>query len=72
MVACPEDPMALCGKPIGMYHCPDCGCMQVACCEHVCDPDECLLVDCDCLPPGVHKSPNREAWDAADERPPTG
>ncbi|HEY1292807.1 MAG TPA: endonuclease domain-containing protein [Chloroflexota bacterium] len=22
---CPEDPMELCGQPIGQYHCPDCG-----------------------------------------------
>jgi len=45
---CPEDPMKLCGKPIGMYHCPYCGCMQVACTPHVCDPEECLSEDCDC------------------------
>lgn len=44
---CSEDPMALCGQPIGMYHCPECGCMQVACNPHCCDPEACLLEDCD-------------------------
>lgn len=62
MVACPEDPRVLLGLPLGMYHCPDCGCMQVAGTPHVCDPDDCLLEDCDCLPAGVHRSPNLEAW----------
>ena len=28
--ACPHDPRALAGKPIGMYHCPDCGDMVIA------------------------------------------
>jgi hypothetical protein len=32
--------------------------MQVACCPHVCDPDLCLLENCDCLPEGVSKSRN--------------
>jgi hypothetical protein len=31
----------------------------------MCDPDDCLLEDCDCLPPGVHKSPNLLAWESA-------
>ena len=63
---CPENPEALCGQPIGMYHCPDCGCMQVACCPHVCDPGECLLENCDCLPEGETMSPNlRRAHPAA-------
>jgi len=66
MVACPEDPVALCGKPIGMYHCPYCGCMQVACVPHQCDPDECLLEACDCLPEGELESPNLKAWKARD------
>jgi len=52
MVACPEDPEKLCGQPIGQYHCPDCGCMQVACIPHMCDPELCLLPRCDCLPEG--------------------
>jgi hypothetical protein len=55
---CPEDPEKLCGQPIGQYHCPYCGCMQVACIPHMCDPDLCLLEGCDCLPEGVTKSPN--------------
>ncbi len=41
---CPEDPEKLCGQPIGMYHCPFCGCMQVACLSHFCyEPDDCWL-----------------------------
>ncbi len=27
---CPEEPGCLLGMPIGMYHCPSCGCMVVA------------------------------------------
>jgi hypothetical protein len=27
---CPESPERLKGAPLGMYHCPWCGCMQVA------------------------------------------
>jgi hypothetical protein len=36
--------------------------MQVACLPHVCDAEDCLLDDCDCLPPGAHQSPNKQAW----------
>jgi hypothetical protein len=32
---CPEDPVKLLGAPIGMYHCPICGCMQIAGFPHV-------------------------------------
>ncbi len=32
---CPEDPKALVGQPIGMYHCPWCGCMQLAGLAHI-------------------------------------
>lgn len=39
---CPEDPMKLTGKPIGMYHCPWCGCMQIAGTPHV-DDSHCWL-----------------------------
>jgi len=44
---CPEDPLTLLGAPLGMYHCPYCGCMQVAGIRHMCDADQCLLDDCD-------------------------
>lgn len=64
---CPEDPIKLAGKPIGMYHCPDCGCMQVGGLHHVCDPENCLLEGCDCLPLGVTKSPNLIALEAMGE-----
>lgn len=66
MPPCPEDPVKLAGMPIGMFHCRYCGCMQIAGMPHLCDPEDCLLEDCDCLPPGVHKSLNRLAWDQAD------
>ena len=66
MVACPEDPELLLGAPIGQYHCPECGCMQIAGLKHFCDPEMCLLEDCDCLPPGEHESPNLTAWKLRD------
>lgn len=31
---CQEDPEKLAGQPIGMYHCPDCGCMVLAGMKH--------------------------------------
>ena len=36
---CPEDPVKLLGQPIGMYHCPSCGEMQLAGVPHLL-PDE--------------------------------
>lgn len=39
---CPHDPQTHAGKPIGMYHCPECGCMVLAGLPHpVCDIDFC-------------------------------
>lgn len=35
---CSEKPEALVGKPIGQYHCPDCGAMLLAGLKH---PDMC-------------------------------
>lgn len=70
MVACPENPVKLLGQPIGMYHCPYCGCMQLAGMAHVCDPDDCLLAYCDCLPPGVIRSENLKAWIDSGREPP--
>ena len=60
-VKCPEDPLKLLGQPIGMYHCPYCGCMQIAGLSHMCDSNDCLLDDCECLK-GAHQSPNKQAW----------
>lgn len=34
-VPCPEDPLALLGQPIGMYHCPYCGMMVLAGLPHL-------------------------------------
>lgn len=39
---CPEDPERLKGIPIGMYHCPWCGCMQIAGLPHI-HEELCLL-----------------------------
>lgn len=36
---CPEKPEALLGLPIGMYHCPSCGEMQLAGLPHA-KPDD--------------------------------
>jgi hypothetical protein len=39
---CPYDPIPLAGLPMGMFHCPTCGCMIIAGWEHgECDIDEC-------------------------------
>ena len=43
---CPEDPTELAGQPIGMYHCPYCGEMQIAGMEHV-PPQFAEQWDCD-------------------------
>lgn len=40
-VECPHDPQALAGKPIGQYHCPECGCMVLAGIPHIPHDDEC-------------------------------
>lgn len=41
---CDYDPTGLAGQPIGMFHCPDCGCMVLAGVAHPpCDPDACGL-----------------------------
>lgn len=29
-MACAHDPLEMAGKPIGQYHCPECGCMVLA------------------------------------------
>lgn len=36
---CPEQPVLMAGQPIGMYHCPYCGEMQLASRPHL-TPDE--------------------------------
>lgn len=44
--ACPYDPRPLLGQPIGMLHCPACGCMVVAGLEHgMCLPNLCPMLD---------------------------
>lgn len=34
MTACTYDPRPLLGAPMGMFHCPECGCMVLAGMEH--------------------------------------
>lgn len=41
--ACPEQPEAMHGRPIGMYHCPSCGCMVVAGMRRHPHDDDCWL-----------------------------
>ncbi len=42
MTGCPYDPTVLAGFPIGMLHCPQCGCMVLAGLDHPpCDIDFC-------------------------------
>src|SRR5690606_33219302 len=40
---CPEDPTRLAGQPIGQYHCPHCGCMQLAGTAHLAHDEGCAL-----------------------------
>lgn len=41
---CPYDPRPLQGLPLGMFHCPTCGCMILAGVQHPpCDPADCWL-----------------------------
>lgn len=43
---CDWDPTPLIGHPIGMLHCPKCGCMILAGVAHPrCDPDFCAMAD---------------------------
>jgi hypothetical protein len=38
---CPHDPRTMAGKPIGMYHCPECGDMVLAGLPHPTESPEC-------------------------------
>lgn len=40
LTSCTYDPRPLAGQPIGMFHCPECGCMVIAGMPH---PDWSLL-----------------------------
>jgi hypothetical protein len=43
---CSYDPKPLLGQPIGMFHCPECGCMVVAGLDHgACLPNLCPMLD---------------------------
>lgn len=45
IIRCSEDPRKLAGQPIGMYHCPGCGCMLVAGLPHLAhDLEGCWLL----------------------------
>ena len=46
--------------PIGMFHCPECGCMQLAGMKHLdCDPEDCWLEQDDTLPRETSGTTNR-------------
>lgn len=47
LAKCGYDPMEMCGRPIGMFHCPECGCMQIACTPHMCTGEGCLIDECE-------------------------
>jgi hypothetical protein len=56
---CNHDPKTMTGMPIGMYHCPDCGIMVLACEDH---PEICQCKgyadykdSCDICTPGWDK-----------------
>lgn len=44
-VECTHDPQIMLGKPIGMYHCPVCGCMVLAGIPHTAHTEGCWLTD---------------------------
>jgi len=55
LTRCTFDPNTLVGVPMGMFHCPSCGCMVLAGMEHVpCD------LSCD-----EADDNDRAAWDMA-------
>lgn len=43
LFSCLENPERLAGAPIGMYHCPWCGCMQLAGTPHTPHEIHCVL-----------------------------
>lgn len=44
LAKCSHDPRQYAGQAIGMYHCPECGCMVIAGVEHTpCMPESCWL-----------------------------
>ncbi len=41
-MSCPYDPTEMAGAPLGMFHCPECGCLVLAGVPHpVCAIDFC-------------------------------
>ncbi len=52
--SCTHDPMTMLGKPIGMYHCPECGEMVIAGVPHM---SKCL----DCCLEGLEKELEEDA-----------
>lgn len=59
-VPCPEDPVQLSGMPIGMYHCPYCGDMQIGGMPHL-FPSATYELEYGCdWPPGYEEVPHEE------------
>lgn len=55
MTRCTFDPSPLIGVPLGMFHCPSCGCMVVAGIEHGACENGCEMQD----------DADRALWDQA-------
>lgn len=53
---CPEQPERLLGQPIGMYHCPYCGAMQMAGMPHLPTEDDYELMTGDDWPAGYEEA----------------
>jgi hypothetical protein len=51
MTACTYDPSPLVGVPLGMFHCPECGCMIIAGMEHGGCDETCWLAEGENTPP---------------------
>lgn len=63
--SCPYDPSALLGVPLGMFHCPSCGCMVVAGLEH----GPCFPSFCPAAEEGWHPGPLIEVRVAPEDLP---
>jgi hypothetical protein len=65
---CPEQPERLIGLPIGQYHCPICGDMQIAGLEHLRPDDDWEREMCRLWPPGYEGDPDEGPLLAAVEK----
>lgn len=54
---CPEQPILLTGAPLGQYHCPHCGEMQIASMPHLAPEADYELMMGQPWPPGYEEKP---------------